>query len=78
METKGLPLDFLLSNLDREHYVVDWQEFIRTAQQHNWKLRGTLIKVENVLIDVYGRKDSEEIIRMLKYYVTILEEKLEN
>lgn len=69
METKGLPLDFMLMYLDKDEYVVDWIEFIHTSVQHNWNLRGTLTKLENALYDVYGRCEySERIIKVLNEY----------
>jgi len=68
METKGLPLDFMLSHLDKDEYVVDWLEFILTAEQHNWKLKGTLIKIENAMTDVYGSEYSDTVIETLYVY----------
>lgn len=65
MESKGLPLDFILSTLDKDEYSVDWLEFILTSIQHKWKLKGTLVKIENSLIDVYGRNFSTPIIEEL-------------
>ena len=64
-ESKGIPLDFLLSSLPKDEYSVDWLEFIVTSVQHKWKLKGTLIKIENSLVDVYGRTFSEPIIKEL-------------
>ncbi len=65
VETKGVPLDFLLSSLDKDLYVVDWLEFILVSVQNNWKLKGTLLKIENSLIDVYGRDYSTPIIEKI-------------
>ena len=49
METKGLPLDFMFMYLEKDKYVVDWLEFVQTSLDHNWKIRGTLTKLENSL-----------------------------
>jgi len=73
VETKGVPLDFLLSSLDSDKYVVDWIEYIQTTQQHKWGLKGTMIKIENALIDVFGREQSNPIIERLEMYVIYLE-----
>ena len=65
IETKGVPLDFILSILDNKIYVIDWLEFILTSTQHKWKLKGTLIKIENSMNDCYGREYSKPIIKEL-------------
>lgn len=62
-ESKGVPLDFLLSTLSKDEYVIDWLEFILVSVKHKWKLKGTLIKIENSMIDVYGREYSTPIIK---------------
>lgn len=70
METKGLPLDFMLMFLPHTEYTIDWLDFIDTSIEHNWNKRGTLIKVENSLIDTYGRNEySETIISRLTDYI---------
>jgi hypothetical protein len=61
METKGVPLDFILSSLNCEEYVIDWIEFVETSIKHHWKLRGTLIKIESSIEDIYGVKYSNII-----------------
>ena len=66
METKGVPLDFILSSLPKEEYVIDWLDFILTSVQHNWKLRGTMKKIENSMNDVYGRVYSLPVIEELQ------------
>ena len=78
METKGLPLDFILSSLDKEKYVVDWVDFIQTSLKHNWKIKGTFIKIENALIDVFGREYSNSIIERLEMYLLYIENKEKN
>ena len=62
MESKGVPIDFLLSQLEKDIYVIDWLEFILISVQHKWKLKGTLKKIENSLNDVYGKIHSKPII----------------
>jgi hypothetical protein len=66
METRGLPLEIILMSLNKENYVIDWIDFVNTSIEHNWKIKGTLIKIENSLIDVYGRNEySETVIKRL-------------
>ena len=65
IESKGVPLDFILSSLDKNEYSIDWLDFIFTSVEHKWKLKGTLIKIENSLNDVYGREFSLPIIERL-------------
>jgi len=66
VDTKGIPLDFLLSSLKEKDYVIDWIEFVNTSLEHNWKLKGTIIKIEQALIDIYGREYTDIIVRKLK------------
>jgi alanyl-tRNA synthetase len=65
METKGLPLDFILSILNKEEYRIDWLEFILTSVEHKWKLPGTMLKIDNSMNDVYGKEFSYPIIKEL-------------
>lgn len=64
-ESLGVPLDFILSSLSKDEYSVDWLDFIVQSVKHKWKLKGTLIKIENAMIDVYGREYSTPIINQL-------------
>jgi len=34
--------------------------------QHKWKLKGTIIKIENSLNDVYGKEFSKSIIKEIR------------
>ena len=66
MDTKGVPLDFILTKLDKDEYVVDWLEFIRISKDSGWKLKGTLLKIEHSLIDVYGKDYSMEVMKRIE------------
>lgn len=66
METKGLPLDFILMNIDKDKYIIDWMEFIETSLQHNWKLKGTILKLEDSFLDYYDKEFSNIIITRIK------------
>jgi hypothetical protein len=69
METKGLPLEFVLMSLKEKDFLIDWIEFIQISIDNNWKLKGTLIKVENSLYDVYGKNEyTKKIIGRLNDY----------
>jgi len=69
METKGLPLDFILSILNKEEYRIDWLEFILTSVEHKWKLKGTMLKIENSMKDVYGKEFTISIMEILNQRV---------
>lgn len=65
METKGVPLDLMIMELKDKNYIIDWIEFIDTSLNHNWKINNTLTRIENVLIDIYDKKYSKEIMDKL-------------
>ena len=52
---------------DRNKYVIDWLDFITTSVEHKWKLKGTLVKIENGIKEVYGKEYSLEIMKRLNF-----------
>ena len=40
--------------IDRDKYTIEWTEFIYTSMEHHWKLKGTLLKIENSVKFVYS------------------------
>jgi hypothetical protein len=68
MDTKGLPLDFILMLIDNEKYTIDWMEFMEISIKCKWKVSSTLIKLEQGFIDYYEKDFSNVIIERLKDY----------
>jgi len=67
IDTKGVPLENILMTTDRNKYVIDWLDFITTSVEHKWKLKGTLVKIENGIKEVYGKEYSLEIMKRLNF-----------
>jgi len=53
--------------LEKEKYVIDWLDFITTSVEHKWKLKGTLVKIENGLNEIYGKEYSLEVMKKLNF-----------
>lgn len=53
--------------LDRNEIVIDWLDFIVTSVEHKWKLKGTLMKIENSIMEIYGKEYSETIMTKLRF-----------
>ena len=68
IDTKGMPLENILMILDKDKYVIDWIDFVKTTIKHNWKLKGTLVKIENGLTEIYGKEYSIQIIKRLNQH----------
>jgi len=66
MDTKGLPLDFILMNICKESFIIDWFEFIETSLSNNWRISGTLTKLEESFLDYYDKDFSSEILLRLR------------
>jgi len=52
--------------LNKDIYVIDWIDFVNTTINHNWKLKGTLVKIENGLTEIYGKEYSLIIMKRLQ------------
>ncbi len=55
--------------LDNDLYVIDWMEFIEISKERNWKLSGTLTKIENSLTEIRGKQYSIEVMKRIKMRV---------
>lgn len=65
VNSRGLPLENILMTLDRDKYVIDWLDFIVQAVQNKWKLKGTLVKIENAIKEIYGKEYSLIVMKEL-------------
>ena len=50
--------------------VVNWCEFIDTAFDHGWKIETVLRKLEEAIIDVYGRDYWEQLKSKIVVYIS--------
>lgn len=51
METRGIPLDLILSSLYSDNYVVDWFDFVKTGLSTGWKISTIIEKIEAAFYD---------------------------
>lgn len=59
-----------------DEYLIDWIGFLNTSIEHKWNVRGTLLKIENSLMEVYGKEKQDfinEIILRLKKYLSFIQ-----
>ncbi len=69
ISSRGVQLDILVDELKRNNIVVDWIEFYNESQKHGWNIKTVLNKIEIVLIDVYDKEYSDEVLTRLKLYI---------
>lgn len=55
-EAMGLPIDMMLDQFSENNIVVDWAEYVDVAHQHGWRDDTILRKLEEAIIDVYGKQ----------------------
>lgn len=59
VETYGVPLEVLVSYLDNKDCIVDWLDFIQDSIKKNWPLHRTILRLQMIVGDVYGREYRE-------------------
>lgn len=67
MDCIGLPLIFILDEMKKNNYVIDWCDFIDYTIEKKWDVHQTLSKIEEALID--NKKEKDEIISRIKIYL---------
>jgi hypothetical protein len=70
MDSQGLSLIFILDLLNNENCLVDWVDFIDYTIEKKWNTTQTFSKIEEALVDVFGRDYTEQILLRLRYYLT--------
>ena len=53
--------------IDRDKYTIEWMEFIYTSMEHHWKLKGTLLKIENSVKLVYGEDYCKTLMKKINF-----------
>jgi len=54
VESRGQPLEIVVSYLDSHGFMPDWLDFYDTAVEHGWKPDRVKLQLERVVGDVYG------------------------
>lgn len=58
-----------MDELNKEKCLIDWIDFIEYTIEKNWKVTQTISKIEESLVDVFGKEYSDEVIKRLRYYL---------
>lgn len=53
-------------SLDQSEYMIDWIEFVETSIESGWKVKGTLLKIEQSFMDYYEKEFSDIIMNRLR------------
>jgi len=64
-ETVGLPLDFIIQHLKDKDCIPSWYDFVLEAREAGMKDIRIKAKLEEVILDVYGRKYWTEVLKRL-------------
>jgi hypothetical protein len=64
----GLPLQFVIDELNKNNCLVDWIDFIEYSIDKNWNILQTMSKIEESLIDS-DKTYKETVIYKLKLYL---------
>src|SRR5579872_5039168 len=62
----GIHINDLLYALKEKEAVIDWYEFIDDCFEHNWNPDRLLTRLEDALVDVYGREETDNIMFGIK------------
>ena len=62
----GIPLDVLLSVLEKNNSVIDWSDFLEEAVSTGWNLNTIVTRVTEAVSDSYDRDSGDEIIKRIK------------
>lgn len=69
-ETRGVPIDTIVQEFDRQGYLIDWIDFYESSVKSGWNVKTTLKKIEYSLVDIKDKEYCEEVLRRLRYYIT--------
>lgn len=66
-----MPLDTIIQEFDKQGYVIDWIDFYESSVKSGWNVKTTLKKIEYSLIDIKEKEYCEEVLKRLRYYITV-------
>lgn len=67
--TLGLPLADVLLAFEEDNYVVDWIDFYEDALMDGYKSKTALNKIDEGIVDVFGKDYRDTLLAILNYYV---------
>ena len=62
----GIPLDILIDVLYQNKMLIDWIDYYDECVQQGQKQSNLLQKIENALVDVFGKKYKDEVIKRIR------------
>ncbi len=73
VNSEGVGLDVLLELFHDRRWVVDWFDFLLTARDFGWNLRGTLAKVHAAMAAIEGAAHADAWLRGAESLLPTLE-----
>jgi len=67
--TLGLPLTDVLFKCKESGFVIDWINFYEDALKDGYKSQTVLSKIEEAVVDVFGKKYKDNLLKRLNYYI---------
>jgi alanyl-tRNA synthetase len=71
-ETEGLPLEVIFDLLKNHNMIPDWIEFVKEASAAGMTKRSILSKLEEAILDSYGKEFKDHIIKELEILIPIV------
>lgn len=65
VESRGIPLDIILIEFERNNLLVDWLDFFEQSQKGGWNTKTTLNKIRYALDEVKGKEYTEHVLMRL-------------
>jgi hypothetical protein len=83
VDGQGIPLVLILQKFKEGGIVVDWDHFLTETINKKWNWSTTTSKIEEAAGDIYGKKYTEELLKLCKmWYIwkgkRLVEEQLTN
>lgn len=59
MSTLGLPLSSIVDTMQNRGFVIDWNDFIKSALKEGWKPTSIMIRLDEMCTDCYPDQKEE-------------------
>lgn len=66
MDSVGLPLDVVVDFLDTRGFMMDWLDFYSEAVKKGWPPDRTMLRLTQVVGDVYGPRFREDWVKRMQ------------
>jgi alanyl-tRNA synthetase len=73
MESRGLPLEDILFQLDENNCIIDWIGFYKESQKAQWQVKTFLLRIETTVREVFGKIYCEQVMLRLRKYIEMEE-----